>query len=171
MLKLAPCLVLIVLLANFALAQPCPKGSFVVGGEHCVPCVEGYTSVGNDATECFACSAGRFLNSAGDCQACPAGTFSHDRATECYSCSNALEGVSESCEFCAPGYAPETICSECRPGFFSEDGNDCIRCPTGTSSGFGFSECISCPDGYYWDPSREECVKIHKKTSSPPSSR
>lgn len=136
----------------------CPRGTFARPSyPNCTPCAPGTATYGTGNIVCRIvggkCPPNYFEKANGDCATCPSGSrFNRSklRCEKCASDSISPGGTSSTCQKCPNGQLADfggTICS-CPTGSFKR-GNNCIKCPMGTSS-FGlneFAQCMPCPAG------------------------
>mmetsp|Transcript_64638 Transcript_64638/g.179538 ORF Transcript_64638/g.179538 Transcript_64638/m.179538 type:complete len:873 (+) Transcript_64638:2717-5335(+) len=105
------------------------------GATSCAPCPKGKFSDTAGSYECRSCEAGETSTNTGSagCTVCPAGAYSR---------------AGSECEPCEPGkYAPNNASTSCFPC----DQTD------GEYSSAGASWCDSCGQGYYMDPTLQQC--------------
>ena len=145
----------------------------------CDVCADGYKNLNGN---CIArCMAGTYFNGT-ECVACPVGTFSGEGATTCTACptgSTTAGSGATYCDVCTdgyhmednecvkdstitpevvcePGYEPSysgTTCEICEKGYYSNSGQYCSSCPTGSSTvgkgAISEAECTVCLNGYH----------------------
>lgn len=140
------------------LCTDCPEGFFSSERDaQCTQCAEGKFS-GVGSTACAHCAAGKYSpKGSSSCVDCAVGEYSNAGDGECSDCTGGKysSAGAPSCTNCAAGrYSSSRAasCSSCSGGRFSEGGaSSCKNCPAGflSNTGFGFSRCAQCPEGYY----------------------
>lgn len=113
--------------------QVCPEGYYEnYDNKTCVPCEANCASCQERPDHCTSCDHHLVMHENQCYSACPAHTYE----TEDYNCAS----CHLSCLTC--NGSSESQCITCRSGRFSHDGK-CLN---------------SCPDGYYGDKKRQECM-------------
>ena len=117
------------------------------GAQTCEPCGNGTISMDDGASDCIACTLGRYAPvESSACLECPIHTFLEER----------YKGSEQDCQPCARGtYSPfrgvpsRFACTACPAGTY-ESSRQCIPCQAGTySPADGFTLCLECKAGSY----------------------
>lgn len=117
------------------------------GAQTCEPCGNGTISMDDGASDCIACTLGRYAPvESSACLECPIHTFLEER----------YKGSEQDCQPCARGtYSPfrgvpsRFACTACPAGTY-ESSRQCIPCQEGTySPADGFTLCLECKAGSY----------------------
>ena len=121
---------------------------FVANTADCHPCSDIHCSKCNSSYEiCDVCNSGYFLNESW-CIQCD---------LSCHTCANNSE-----CESCKENAVPvfRGFC-ECSSLYGFNSAKDCLLCedPNCLDCSNNYTECASCPDGYYLDSG--ECIKCN----------
>nr|XP_036218232.1 furin-like protease 2 [Bactrocera oleae] len=161
----------------------CPPRSFPNQGGVCWPCHESCeTCAGAGQDSCLTCAPAHLhvVDLAVCLQVCPDGYYENydnktcvpceancascqDRPDYCTSCEHHLVMHEHKCYSACPLHTYETEdynCASCHPSCDTCNGSAESQCITCRSGRFAFDgKCLNnCPDGYYADKKRQECV-------------
>ena len=139
--------------------QPnCDPGTFI-NGRFCSSCDRGQFQPLPNQDSCEDCPDGLVASRFGstECTECPEFSMPNRRGSRCL-CEDGRVMRRGSCELCEPGTSFQrsfrfSFCEDCQPGTFQPDAGqtECLNCPSGTSSGNGATECITCGDDEFAD--------------------
>ena len=139
----------------------CPAGKYFSSSSNtCLNCSAGYyCPKGSTSGYANPCPAGTFSKAGqAECTPCPEGTYSSSGSPTCQACAGTTnkEKGATSCNIeCGAGFILNTNygrCESCEKGYSCSEGSTSKyqnRCPAGTYSLGGASECVPCPKGTY----------------------
>lgn len=144
--------------------EDCPKGQFApaVASLQCVNCEEGKTTESSGSIQPSSCKTCQQLGHASvfvvinsECSECLAGGVFSPDSGDCVQCPNGQHRT-----------ITQTVCTECLPGWFSNDGEPCEECPTGyynIQSGETYCQlCIAQSDA---SSHCDECAAGYKRSN------